>query len=565
MRAYIVWIVVAAVRIAEASPEELCKAGDSSACLTLAENAFDAGQKEIAVMTAIAVCDRGEGEGCLRAAHYMDKLRLSARAGRTSAQLRARAVKQFEDGCAADKGDACFRLGKALHQGKLMPLDATRGLALLEKACTLRDGNGCLFLGSIYKDDKRGLPYLDKACEAGSATGCTSLGERDKARAAELFAKACTGNDALGCARSGGIAKTAGRLADAVAAFERACELEHRQSCADAGALRASGKGVVDLAKARALYADACDEGLPAGCAAFAELMATDRGGARNWGKAVELARKACTLGEKAKCPQADKLQRTPPNGACTTIEACRALCGEKITKSCSKLALLIEQPGDEESCSDADSVRRDNCENGDGASCTLAGHREAGAAYAAKWYDLACKAGDAEGCALLDYTLLDSTSRQIASDSAASLAKRCAANRGNACIWHARVIEGRFTRQAQGYWRTACNRGDARACRLLASSRRGYVAPGGTCSDGCIGMSGEGDSRTPAQIRAEERAAAQLAAEVSKLYVKACDLGDAIACRRAYEDDAEIEKRTKAYAAAHPCTPDQIGWERSY
>ena len=99
LRWTLLWIVVVAVGLAEAAPtlEDTCGKGDSSACLEIAERAFEAKEKELAVITAIGVCDRGDGEGCLRAAYYMDKLRMSSHRGKTSAQHRARALKQFED------------------------------------------------------------------------------------------------------------------------------------------------------------------------------------------------------------------------------------------------------------------------------------------------------------------------------------------------------------------------------------------------------------------------------------------------------------------------------------
>jgi hypothetical protein len=193
------------------TPECRCQAGDNGACLEVSESQFGANQHDLAIVTALTVCEKQDGEGCLRAALYMDKLHITTRMGKTAKQLRDRAVAQFQEGCTANRGEACFRYGKILVQGKLVAEDATKGLELAEKGCTLKHGAACLFLGGIYgqdrgrKDEKRSLGFLEAACDAGTAAGCTTLGDKitDKKRAAALFAKGCEGDDALGCARSG--------------------------------------------------------------------------------------------------------------------------------------------------------------------------------------------------------------------------------------------------------------------------------------------------------------------------------------------------------------------------
>lgn len=540
-----------------------CQAGDNGACLALSESLFGANQHDLAIVTALTVCEKQDGEGCLRAALYMDKRHITTRMGKTAQQLRDRAIAQFQEGCAANRGEACFRYGKILVQGKLVPEDATKGLELAEKGCTLKVGAACLFLGGVYgqdrgrKDEKRALVFLEAACDAGTAAGCTTLGDRvtDKKRAAALFAKGCEGDDALGCARSG--AATRGTPAVAVAAFEKACELDRPASCVDAALLRTSGRGVVDVTKARALYTSACDGEVGLGCSGLATMIAKGAGGPRNWGRAVELAKRACTLGTKSACTQATQLERSPPDGRCSTNAACAALCEEKIAKSCVKLAQLAGQPGDDDSCFMAFEVYQRACEVGDGPSCTALGNRETEKRKASDWYRRGCALKAQEACVLDSYIgAIEATGREQI-DATEALRVACASNRGSACVWRALDIEGTDRKGADALWRTACNRGQGRACRLLAGSLDRVNAWG------MIGLSGdETDSRTPAQRRADDA----LVTARTKLLVRGCDLGDARSCANVFdsstEGEAKRDARLQSLAKAKPCGLSEILWE---
>ncbi len=549
-----------------ATVECQCQAGDNIACLTLAERAFGAKEHELAIVTALAVCERQDGEGCLRAAFYMDKLRLSARGGKTSKQLRASAVKRFEDGCAADRADACFRFGKLLYQGKLVKSDEPRGLELAEKGCTLQSGAACLFLAGIYgsdrgrKDEPRALALLERGCAAGHAAGCSALGERletsDKARAAALFAKACEGDDGRGCRRSGGVAQASGDLAKATASYEKACDLEDAAGCLAGGSLRHHGKGVLDLVKARELYGHACDDDLGAACAGLSTLLAGSDGGPRNWGQAVVLARKACTLKAPRACEQAARLGRQVPDATCTKAEDCRRLCDERIWASCRRLAQLVGQSGDDSACREALDVYMQSCTNGDGASCVLAGNQQPHQSEASDWYLRGCTAKDPEACALDAFIRVRTASVNEQAKAATELKAACASKRASACSLHALVIVGAARPRAEGLWRVACDRGEGRACRRLADS---LVQP--LLQRGVIGLSGD-DVDDPRIAQA----AKQRAQRVEALWRKGCGLGDRIACEALLEatdtSDELREQQRKVFATAHPCDASERAWE---
>lgn len=551
-------VVLAATAAADPAPCDescRCQSGDTSACLELSEKAFDSGQKDLAINSAISVCEMRDGEGCLRAAYYMDKIHVTERRGSTSKQLRERAISQFEQGCAASKGEACFRFGKILFQGKLVPVDETRGLALLEKGCTLNTGAACLFLGNNFdsKDPKRALAFLEKACAADSIQGCTALGARitDKARAATLFAKACDGDDALGCARSGGAAKAARDLAKAVASFEKACELDHPASCVHAGALRASGRGVTDPVKARTMYERGCGDQLGAACLGLAELVATTKGGARNWGQAVRLAKQACTLGTKAACSRATQIERRPPDWRCATAETCTSLCDEGVGRSCLQLVLIVAKGGGEDACDATHDVLAKGCEAGYGTGCVLRGNQESTQRDARDWYLAACKLGDTEGCALDAYIAGDDDPQGV-------LARACAAAKGSACVWYGKLTSTKDPANSRRVLRGACDRGQGRACYYAARAiERNSMGPWGIAA-----TSSDVDDRTPAQLRAD--AAADR--EIRRLLAKGCALDDALSCAGDLRDPEEKRAaRLEALAKKKPCGLADVRWDLPY
>ncbi len=516
------WLVVlSSAAWAAPPPETACQAGDTEACLAVAESAFTAKQKDVALLTAQGLCEKGEGEGCMRLAQYMEKLNVSVRAGKTPAQLRERGMKLLEASCTANSGPACFRFGKALYHGKGIVADPKRGAELLEKSCTAKFAAACVFLASLDRDGEKGRAYLERACDAGDGPGCTGLGDRDKKRSLELYGKACTAQDAAGCSKQGALQRTARKLDKAVASFEQSCDLGLDEACVDAGALRESGKGVVDLAKAREHYARACDEKVGAGCLGLALLVATNRGGARDWGKAVELAQSACAMDAKGACDAAKKLAARPPDGTCSTKEQCTPLCDEKIPKACVALGDLIAKPNLPEACEAAESFFTDKCNAGvGGAVCLRAGNVTPFIGYAGRAYERGCERGDKQACVLSAYI----GAAQNEPGDYDKLAAACTKRQPDACYWLARVMPEDRVVEAERQLRAVCTRGDGRACELLAESLEfgGRRSAGATCCDGPVD-----DGRTPAERKRD----AARAAEAVTAKAKACKLGRVRAC----------------------------------
>ena len=101
------------------------------------------------------------------------------RDGRGVTPDKAAAAAIFEKACAKDGKDACTSLGLAL-----MKTDKTKAATVLTKACELKDGLGCMGIGSLYlhgngvkKDVAKAKTLLTKACSLGAKSACAKSKE----------------------------------------------------------------------------------------------------------------------------------------------------------------------------------------------------------------------------------------------------------------------------------------------------------------------------------------------------------------------------------------------------
>ena len=163
-------------------------------------------------------------------------------------------------------------------------------------------------------------------------------------------------------------------------------------------------------------------------------------------------------------------------------------------------------------------------CKLGDPRGCRLSANH-AGDAQALELYTTACKQGDPQSC------ILASAVRVQSGDHAAlaELDKACAAHRADACVWFVGLSD-LPEKRTFALLRPACDKSDARACRLLAERTNQLDANTATLDDVKV---------------ADEKARALLG--------KACTLGDSVACAMLAPGDA---------APPVSCVPDDIDWE---
>jgi hypothetical protein len=129
-----------------------------------------------------------------------------------------------------------------------------------------------------------------KECDAGSADRCRRLAatyalgqgvDRDEARAAALYVKAC--------------------------------EMKDPAACVFAGQMNEYARGVPkDETAAARFYERACDQGWAGGCYNYAIMLEHGRGVPVDLDKAGALYQMACTAGAKSACVQASEIQKRP-------------------------------------------------------------------------------------------------------------------------------------------------------------------------------------------------------------------------------------------------------------
>jgi TPR repeat protein len=107
----------------------------------------------------------------------------------------------------------CLAAGEALRQGNDgVTASAARAVKYLEKACTLKEREGCYDLGELYASGEEGVPQdepkavamLTSACDLGRGQACDMLSKRaengegmkkDHAKAIAFLTKGCAAED----------------------------------------------------------------------------------------------------------------------------------------------------------------------------------------------------------------------------------------------------------------------------------------------------------------------------------------------------------------------------------
>jgi len=242
--------------------------------------------------------------------------------------------------------------------------DATRGAALLERACdagvshacgalaqraprstpsgtmhpgtlehyaALRDclegsPNSCFTVAVHFDVGDAGYPQdlarshalYDAGCKGGSWSSCNNLGYRyssgqgvpeDLARAAELFDRACRGAEMTACANLGLAAEHAQGMARDVARaqtlYTLACSYGRAYGCIHARMLEEYERGTPrELPKARALWAGQCEKQNDGRACSFLGMLAQDGlgGEPHDEARAATLMQRACRLSEPESC-----------------------------------------------------------------------------------------------------------------------------------------------------------------------------------------------------------------------------------------------------------------------
>jgi Sel1 repeat len=187
-------------------------------------------------------------------------------------------VRVLNDMCQDGSGSACFTMGQALDQGRVVPRNAEAAGVGLGHACDLGIQDACTSLIKFVRGD--GKAALQRSCDGGNGAGCFILGSlfsagfgvsRDGMQAFRLFEQSCNDRWWRGCGRLGTSylvgQGTAADPAKAVANFEKGCNGGNAASCLEAAKLYHEGVGTMrndDLALER--LQQACGLGLQSAC-----------------------------------------------------------------------------------------------------------------------------------------------------------------------------------------------------------------------------------------------------------------------------------------------------------
>jgi len=206
----------------------------------------------------------------------------------------------------------------------------------------LADGKG----GDV--DMPRAIDSFQRACSLGDAPSCTHTGflhaqkgepQYDARKALKFYGKGCEADRPKGCEGAGVVARDhLKNPADAVPYFQRACDLDHLESCSTLGTMHSHGEGTAadtdkaseyyaracprlpfacanqgimveeqlkDFAGAKALYEQACALDSDLGCERLAALYLYGKGVRQDGSLAVANFEKACELGRGSSCGNA--------------------------------------------------------------------------------------------------------------------------------------------------------------------------------------------------------------------------------------------------------------------
>jgi hypothetical protein len=256
---------------------------------------------------------------------------------------------------------ACYRIGEMYRTGTAIPGDAEMAIEVMRRACKKGEPRACAALGEMLLGGEgvekpqpdKGRALLAKACESSVPGACTRLGtalrdgeggERDVARAAKNFERACAMGAARGCMRATWLS-----LDPCLGDAKKKCEVGKDPKAA---AKRLS-QACADSAKEKANA-----------CAAYGMYLEHGRGVARDMQAAERSFTRACEAGSEWGCYNKAAFLR----GAGETDEAIGVLdklCRAGFAPACRDLAgLLIHQKGNDEAVRRGAAYMKKGCQH---------------------------------------------------------------------------------------------------------------------------------------------------------------------------------------------------------
>ncbi|HTM22163.1 MAG TPA: tetratricopeptide repeat protein [Kofleriaceae bacterium] len=239
-----------------------------------------------------------------------------------------KAYEWFYVACLRDHPEGCHSYAWALQKGETPEgkPDAPKALIYYNKACDdLKSAGACVDLGRFLKAGGEGVPAdleaavtaFDKACQMGQDKGCTDLAElyfrgdgvkRDPLRAGAAYLQSCKLADDKACGYVDSLYEegkaSAKQKEDALGVLDEACADGREAACLTLGGLYGWGGYLTPKngKRAFALYTDGCKRGSQAACVNLAHCYVNGIGVVPNPAKAKELFTEQCDGGVPAAC-----------------------------------------------------------------------------------------------------------------------------------------------------------------------------------------------------------------------------------------------------------------------
>lgn len=513
-----------------------CEAGYNLACQRGAWVVYGTPDLPTAADLFGTACESGDSVACMVVGWNLDRNAVAS--GDRDRSWRS-AAKLFRDQCDAGFQPACHDWGWFLYQNKGFKADPKSGIARWKKACDAGELASCTTLGALTVEGAPGIPanpregatYLDKACNGGFAEACyqkaqlagaaMSADERDRFLGAQ-----CDAGHRMSCwalAQSylnGSIQAPSQDRVDALLA--RGCDTGNGNSCFEAGR-RETAKDKPDYGVAADRFARACSFGEMSGCTAQVELITGGK-----------------VQGSVKTAPQAFETACLKRNSAiaCTEL-AMELMRGVDLARDPTRARALLHR-----ACVSPESAARPCVELGHSYAEGMGGPRDR--TTAAKFYRWACEAGDPRACELRGDLLL--SGKGITRDDHDALAmytKACEAGVAAACNKGGVILdEGTYVKRdaagAQAMYQKACDGNDGAGChglgKMLEAGASGSADPVAARAAYERGAAlGSVDAiREMARMLWDGLGGKKQRGKARQLAAKACQLGDAVACRGA-------------------------------
>jgi TPR repeat protein len=249
--------------------------GDKEACHHEAEDREADGDFAAAAVAYGRACDLGDDASC-----FAQGLLLR---GRIEPRDDTAAHGAFVKACDLGIADGCAQVGTDLLTGVGVAMDAAKGRAMLERACTGGSGLSCYNLGvsardgthGATKDAKAAYALFEQGCSRGMGAACTEQAmalsdgigtKRDAKRAAALAEQACT-LAAAQCYFAAELLQKAKRHKEARALLDKACGAGSIVACHNLAVMLWDGiGGAKDRPGSTRLFEKACDGGMTKDC-----------------------------------------------------------------------------------------------------------------------------------------------------------------------------------------------------------------------------------------------------------------------------------------------------------